>query len=46
MKLLGRSSFVGSRYQPLAPDCGSISRLMVYDLKQQKRVYRIRCFWT
>src|SRR5215468_2332757 len=46
MKLLGRSSFVGSRHQPLARDRGSISRLMVYDLKQQKRVYRIRCLWT
>jgi len=34
MKLLGRSSFVGSRRQPLAPNGGSVPRLMVHDLKQ------------
>ena len=46
MKLLVRSSFVGSRYQPLAPDCGSISRLVVHDLKQQECVYSIRGGFT
>src|SRR6516225_1936464 len=46
MKLLGRSSFVGSRHQPLAPDCGSISRLVVHDLKQQECVYSIRGGFT